>query len=400
VKLVQFGAGNIGRSFIGALFSRSGWDVVFVDVDPRIVELLNERRFYTVVIKREGKDDELRRIGPVRAVNGGDVDAVSAEIAGADMASASVGKAALPRILPYIAAGLKKRQQIKPEPLNIIIAENVRNAREIFSTGLAQELGPAYPLAEMVGLIETSIGKMVPLMKKEDLEKDPLCLFAEEYETLILDRRGFRGPLPDVEGLCPVDTIQAWVDRKLFIHNLGHAAAAYLGFQMDPKKRLIADVLDSGGLERQVRSVMYEAAGALAMEYPESYSLQDLSDHIEDLLMRFRNRSLGDTLHRVGRDLSRKLSRDDRLTGAMLLCAQKNVPFNNIAAAYKAALDFAAPDENGNIFPADVMFREEVLHNASPETVLQSDSTLKIISGLDAAREADKKVIETLRRLK
>ena len=31
-KMVQFGAGNIGRSFIGQLFSRSGYEVVFVDI--------------------------------------------------------------------------------------------------------------------------------------------------------------------------------------------------------------------------------------------------------------------------------------------------------------------------------------------------------------------------------
>ncbi|MDR2470817.1 MAG: mannitol-1-phosphate 5-dehydrogenase, partial [Treponema sp.] len=105
MKLVQFGAGNIGRSFIGQIFSRAGWDVVFVDVAEPLTALLNERRYYTVVIKREGAADEPRRIGPVRAVNGRDPAAVEAELAGADLAAVSVGKAALPGVLPLIAAG-------------------------------------------------------------------------------------------------------------------------------------------------------------------------------------------------------------------------------------------------------------------------------------------------------
>jgi mannitol-1-phosphate 5-dehydrogenase len=182
MKLVQIGAGNIGRSFIGQIFSRSGWEVVFVDVDSRMVSLLNEARCYTVVIKREGREDERRRIGPVRAVDGRNTEQVRAEIAGADMVATSVGKGALPKILPLIAGGLGDRFKAGPDrPLDIIIAENARGASDMFRSVLGAELGAAYPLDSLVGLVETSIGKMVPIMREEDLRGDPLQLFAEEY---------------------------------------------------------------------------------------------------------------------------------------------------------------------------------------------------------------------------
>ncbi len=42
--LVQFGAGNIGRSFIGQLFANSGYDVIFIDVAKPLVEALNAQR--------------------------------------------------------------------------------------------------------------------------------------------------------------------------------------------------------------------------------------------------------------------------------------------------------------------------------------------------------------------
>jgi mannitol-1-phosphate 5-dehydrogenase len=388
MKLVQFGAGNIGRSFIGALFSRARWDVVFVDVDPNLVSLLNKEAYYTVVIKREGKADEVRHIGPVRAVDGRDIDLVGDEIAGADMAATSVGKGALTSVLPVLARGLEKRFNKKSEwPLDIIIAENARNAPELFRNILTRELGPDYPFSSLVGLVETSIGKMVPLVPKEELDRDPLRLFAEEYETLILDRRGFRLPIPEIPGLCPTEPIKAFVDRKLFVHNLGHAAAAYLGYQYDPSERFIAGVLKVKAVEAGVRAAMTEAIRALALEYPQAYSIQELVDHVEDLLARFKNSSLGDTVHRVGRDLPRKLSRDDRLIGAMLLCARRDLPFENIAAVYKAALNFAAPDEKGTLFIADVHFRKESM---PLETVLQK------VSALDKNNALDKKVFDAL----
>jgi mannitol-1-phosphate 5-dehydrogenase len=390
MKLALFGGGNIGRSFIGALFSRSGWEVVFVDVDPLLVSRLNQERYYTVVIKREGRADESRSIGPVRAVDGRDIELVSEEITGADMAATSVGKGALPKVLPVLARGLEKRFKKEPErPLDIIIAENDRTAPELFRNILTRELGPAYPFSHLVGLVETSIGKMVPLMRKEDLAEDPLRLFAEEYETLILDKRAFKGPLPELPGLCPAEPIEAFVDRKLFVHNLGHAAAAYLGYQQDPGERFIAGALKLEGVEAGVRAAMNESVNALALEYPEAYSRQDLLDHIEDLLFRFKNSALGDTVHRVGRDLNRKLSRDDRLVGAMLLCAKRDVPFGAIAAVYRAALNFAATDEKGLLFPGDAQFRAG--------GTIQLAEVLQNISGLDSSNTVDKKVIDLLR---
>jgi mannitol-1-phosphate/altronate dehydrogenase len=45
---VMFGAGNVGRGFLGQLFSESGLEVVFVDVDPELVHALDQHREYTI----------------------------------------------------------------------------------------------------------------------------------------------------------------------------------------------------------------------------------------------------------------------------------------------------------------------------------------------------------------
>src|SRR5439155_13378888 len=67
---VQFGAGNIGRGFIAQLFCESGLDVVFVDVEPRLLEELNRRHEYTIRIVGPGADDV--PITGVRGIDGRD----------------------------------------------------------------------------------------------------------------------------------------------------------------------------------------------------------------------------------------------------------------------------------------------------------------------------------------
>ncbi len=62
MKLVQLGAGNIGRSFIGQIFSRAGWEVVFVDIDSAVIDELNRKRRYTVEVRDFGSAPLLSNI--------------------------------------------------------------------------------------------------------------------------------------------------------------------------------------------------------------------------------------------------------------------------------------------------------------------------------------------------
>ena len=362
MKLVQFGAGNIGRSFIGQLFARAGYEVVFVDVSEPILAALNSERRYRVVVKRDGRADDTIWIENVRGVDGRDREAVAREIADADIAATAVGQRALPAVLPTLARGLAlRRERHGDRPLDVIIAENLHSAADHFRRELARCLPPDFQLDRMVGLVETSIGKMVPIMREEDVRHDPLWVFAEPYNTLIVDKHGFRNPIPAIADLRAMDNMKAYVDRKLFVHNLGHAAAAYFGYRAAPEATLIADVLARPDVLAATRRAMEESAAALAREYPADLAPAALGEHVDDLLARFANRALGDTVYRVGRDLYRKLSRADRVVGSLLLCKKHGLPAREIARVFRAALDFRARDERGDLFPDDARFVTEEL---------------------------------------
>lgn len=389
-KLVQFGAGNIGRSFIGQVFSRGGWEVVFVDVNLELVAALNKRRGYPIVVKRSGHPDKRIDVRGVRAVDGRDADAVAAEIASADCLASSVGKAALPRIFPNLAAGLlARRSAAETVPLNLILAENDREAVGTVREGLRALLPAGFRLEERLGLVETSIGKMVPIMRSEELAADNLLIFAEEYNSLVVDRRGFLGPIPDLPDLEPVDNILAYVDRKLFVHNLGHAAVAYLGHRADPSETAVSRVLRLTGVRAAARRAMTQAADALALEYPADLDRSRLESHIDDLLFRFGNEALGDTVYRVGRDLPRKLDRSDRVLGAALLCERHGLPWDAIYEVFGAALGFRAVDEAFRPFPADKSFIAVLERDGLEET-------LKRVCKLDPDDPVDKRVLSVL----
>ena len=381
-KIVIFGAGNIGRSFIGYVFSRAGWEVVFIDVDKGLVAELSRRREYDVVIKRDGGIDETIRVKNVRAVDGRDIGAVAAEFKDARLIATAVGKAALPFVIPALAAGLLERGSAAP-PLDLILAENDREAKETMRSGLARLLPESFDAKRRLGLVETSIGKMVPLMRGEDLASDRLRIFAEAYNNLIVDRRGFLNPLPAVQDLCPVENIAAYVDRKLFVHNLGHAAVAYLGYRADPSTVLICEAMKLPGVREGALRAMSEASAALALEYPLDLPEEELKKHIADLMGRFGNRALGDTVFRVGKDIPRKLGRSDRIIGAALLCERHGLGWTGIAEVFRAALGFGAANDDGSKFPADESFRS-MLASGGLRTVLAEVCGLSLADPVEA----------------
>ncbi|MDD2512931.1 MAG: hypothetical protein PHS71_06760, partial [Proteiniphilum sp.] len=289
-----------------------------------------------------------------------DVVSTTAELKDAGIVSLSVGQQGLQTAIPIIArALLARRKDYGDLPLDIIIAENMRNADIFIGEELKRYLPDDYPLHQLVGLVETSIGKMVPIMTREDIGEDPLQVFAEPYNSLIVAKNSFLNPIPDNPFLAPKENIKAWVDRKLFIHNLGHATAAYLGYQAHPDALYISEVLDDKKLLMDVRQTMLQAADILQALYPDEFTQKQLEEHIDDLLYRFRNRNLGDTLFRVGCDLQRKLGPEDRLTAPLRAALKLKKPYYLILNAIEAAISFRGKDQNGNYYPSDELFFEE-----------------------------------------
>ena len=367
-RFVQMGAGKVGRSFVAQLFSAAGYEVVFSEVNPLVLAALNERREYTVEVK--DRVPATLHVRDVRAVDGRDTEAVARELADCDCAATSVGPDYLRFTYPAIARGLVLRDEAGGGPLDIILAENLRDAAHIVREGVRELLPEGFPIEEWLGLVETSIGKMVPIMSPEEEARDPLLVFAEAYNTLICDAKGFLGGVPPVKGLDAKQNIRAYVDRKSFIHNLGHALCAYFAHLEAPELVTTWQAVEHPRVGPATRAGMWESARALIAEYPDEFDEANQGAHIEDLLSRFSNRALGDTIYRVGRDVQRKLGPEDRVIGALRFDEAHGVaaPVTTLCAA--AGMLFRATDESGELFEKDRVFAEEI-HPRGVEHVLE-----------------------------
>lgn len=400
MKAVMYGAGNIGRGFIGQLLSQSGYEVVFVDVDVTIVESMNHDGAYPIrVVSPEGVHEV--QVNNIRAVNGLDSDLVAAEIADVSLMATAVGVNILPRIVPNLVKGLRLRwQNGNKEPLNIIICENLMDANEYLRELINHKLtdGEQVLFRETVGLVEASIGRMVPIMTDAMREGNPLRVWVEPYCELPVDKDGFKGGIPQILNMKPVSPFLLYIQRKLFLHNMGHAVTAYLGHLASYKT--IYEAISNPVIRNITAHAMLTSAKALSLEHKVSYD--ELQEHANDLIARFGNQYLGDTIERVGRDTFRKLSKQDRFAGAVRLCYKNGVDPMGILMGLVAALRFNQENDPGTQKVQEALKSTDLRKVIIDICGIKEEKLLDKISGIDelivnAGPSGD--VLESLNRL-
>ena len=337
---VIFGAGSVGRGFLGQLFSESGYEVVFVDVDTELVEALARDGCYTLRLAGTERVEDLA-IGPVRAVHGAETEAVAAEVARADLLATAVGARALPIIARSIAAGLARRWAAgNAAPLNIIICENLHDAPEQLRAFVSAALPETErPGLARVGFVPAVIARMSPVPTPEQRAADLTLIVAEPYKVLPVDRDAFVGPIPEIVGMEAVSPFAAYTERKLYIHNAAHALLGYLGYRRGHTYGY--EALEDPAVRAVLDQALDESSRALMAEH--GFDEGALRAHVQDLLVRFSNRALADPVERLARDPLRKLAPDDRLVGAARLAEKHGIRPEALATGIAAALAYDNP---------------------------------------------------------
>lgn len=341
-QALHFGAGNIGRGFLGQLYWESGFITRFVDISTELVDALHERREYP--IRLVGEYTRELRITNVDAVSASNVGSIADLILHGDIISTAVGAHVLPRLGEVIARGLEKRfSRTNAPPINILICENLVGGDKILHDAVFEALSPDFVdvVEARVGFVMASIGRMVPVMTEAQKAEDPLLICVEPYRDLPVDKDAVKGALPPVRHIQLKPNFDGYIARKLYIHNLSHAATAYLGYLFGHEYTWQA-IQDKRILEK-VEACIEESIKAIHQKY--GLGIIDLEEHAEDLFERYANKGLADTVARVARDPLRKLSATDRIIGAGQLCVEQGIHPEAIAFIAAAAMRYEAEDD-------------------------------------------------------
>ncbi|MGK7223545.1 mannitol-1-phosphate 5-dehydrogenase [Kocuria flava] len=355
-QAVHFGAGNIGRGFVGLLLHEAGYGLVFADVAEPLVDALRSTPRYTVHEVGAGGRDHV--VGDYTAVHSAaEPEELTARLAAADVVTTAVGPSVLRFVAPAIAAGLAARPAGEPRQA-VMACENAINATDLLEEQVraaAREHGldDADVDARAV-FANTAVDRIVP----DQAPGGGLDVRVEPYYEWAVESGPFGEALPQIPGITWVPALAPYIERKLFTVNTGHAAAAYLGRAAG--RRTIAEALADPEVRAGVEAVLAETSALLVAKH--GFDAAEHERYVRKILARFANDALPDTVERVGRAPLRKLGRHERFVGPAAELAERGLGTEALQRAMAAALRFDAPSD-----PEAVRLGELLEHRGAAE---------------------------------
>jgi mannitol-1-phosphate 5-dehydrogenase len=340
MRAVHFGAGNIGRGFVGLLLHQGGYELVFSDVAAGLVDAINASDSYTVHEVGDGGTDT--KVTGFRAINSAeDPEGLIAEIADADVVTTAVG----PTVLKFVAAPILdalRRRDAGAAPLQVMACENAIGATDLLRAEIIARAGDEWPsLAGRAVFANTAVDRIVPGQP----EGAGIDVTVEPFYEWAIERGPFGDDPPHIPGAHFVDDLAPYIERKLFTVNTGHAATAYLGARAGIQR--ISDALADERIAAQVAAALEETSALLSAKH--GLDPDDLAEYRSTILRRFANPALPDTVWRVGRQPLRKLSRHERFIGPAAEAVERGLSADALLVAVAAALAFDGPADEQSV---------------------------------------------------
>ncbi len=377
-QAVHFGAGNIGRGFIGALFSQSNYHVTFVDIAEKIINQLNTDGGYNVITAAE--HPETLAVQNVSGLNNlTQEQAVIKAIKEATYITTAIGPNVLPRIAPLIAKGLAERVKTSDENVYIIACENQISATDLLKGYIFDALDEETKahMINKVFFFNSAVDRIVPIQH----DQGSLDVLVESYYEWVVEAPE---DIPFVEGMTIVPDLAPFIERKLFTVNTGHAVIAYFGYLKG--KETIDQTLRDSDIYEQVQQTLQETGNYLIERY--DLDKEEHKAYITKIIERFKNPHLNDSVKRVGRAPIRKLGPQDRLIRPALEAKKAGLSYTYLAKAIAAALLFD-PQEDKEAMKLQANIQEYGI-----------EYVLKEISELEASNDLTKEIIAQYNALK
>ncbi|HFI0149707.1 TPA: mannitol-1-phosphate 5-dehydrogenase [Streptococcus suis] len=359
-QAVHFGAGNIGRGFIGEILFENGFEIAFVDVNETIIDALNQRHAYEIEIAEEGQRHIA--VSGVRGINNRQhPEEVVAALATADLVTTAIGPNILPFIAGLVAEGIEARRQAgNTQPLDVLACENMIGGSAFLYEEVKKHLseeGLAYA-AEFVGFPNAAVDRIVPAQSHED----PLFVVVEPFNEWVVETQGMKKPDLKLEGVHYEADLEPFIERKLFSVNSGHATSAYTGAHFGATT--ILEALQNPEVKSKVEAVLAEIRSLLIAKW--GFDEQALVDYHKVIISRFENPYIIDDIARVARTPIRKLGYDERFIRPIRELRERGLSYDNLLAT--VSYIFGYKDETDE---QSVQLRALLQEKSLPEVVAE-----------------------------
>ncbi|EHI99112.1 Mannitol-1-phosphate 5-dehydrogenase [Clostridium sp. DL-VIII] len=318
-KAVHFGAGNIGRGFIGDLLHQSGYEVIFVDVSEDLISSINNTNSYDLYLIDHNY--EKRVIDHVSAISSiKNAEEVIQAIVEADIITTSVWANNLSKIAPVLCKGLKERLVAGKEKVNVLACENAMFATDILKEAMKNcgvEI-TSKELETIAAFPNTAVDRIVLGFEKDG----KLGVNIADYFELAVEEPKLCNPKQKpIQGARYTDNLQKYIERKLYVINCGHAYAGYLGYTHGYDS--VRDVFINEEFVKQIRCVMMESANLISKKY--DFSEDEMDEYVEFGIRRYQAEGVDYSVSMVTRSPIRKLGATDRLVGPCVQCEERDL---------------------------------------------------------------------------
>jgi mannitol-1-phosphate 5-dehydrogenase len=332
-KIVIFGAGATGRGHVGLLCWQAGFELVLVDKKADLVDSLRHRGRY--MVRLYGDDSQEITVRDYRVYHADERQVVADEIRDAALVLTAVFDQNLPDVAATIARAVSACAKAgRQTPLNCVACENMMDSSSTLGRHVRALLaGSDLDYCDQyLGFPDCMISRVVPRP-----EPDPLRIVAEDYNEWTVRAESFRGAKPPaLTAMELVDNQSARLERKLFIHNGGHAVCGYLAFHRGHKyvHQAVADPAVAAGVLEALDDL------GRVVQRKHGFSAESIDEYKRDLCRRGAVPEMRDEILRVVRDPIRKLSPRERLVAPAKLAVEYGLPRAGIVRGIVAALKY------------------------------------------------------------
>lgn len=370
MKALIFGAGNIGRGFIGQILNDNNYNLIFADLNDKLIEEIDLKQEYTVYFASDDKKSiKISNISGLHNIK--EPEKLKKVIQEVDLITTAVGPNIVPIIAKTILEGIQERlsnENIKP--FNIMACENSIGATDLLRESLFSYLSEEEIIKaeENIGFPNSAVDRIVPIQSNENL----LDVIVEPYHEWVVEAEKFKGDFDYIKGVEYKKDLKPYIERKLFTVNTGHASTAYIGDIFGYKT--INEAINDDIVLEMVLSVLSETSEYLVknFDFPES----EQKTYVDIIINRFKNPHISDDISRVARSPIRKISPNDRfIYPATQLIKMEKTP-HNLAKTISYILKYFNAEDNESIELNNYLKKYGVSKTLERYSGLEEDSIL------------------------